>query len=55
MIKQTTYEDSGVNIKLGNDVSKILYNAAKETWNNRKGKLGELVVEMTVVPERVRV
>lgn len=40
----TTYADSGVNIELGDDVSKILYNAAKETWKNRKGKLGELIV-----------
>jgi phosphoribosylformylglycinamidine cyclo-ligase len=39
-----TYKDAGVNIDLGDDVSKILYNAAKQTWNNRKGKLGELVV-----------
>ncbi len=41
---ETTYAASGVNIELGDDVSKILYNAAKETWNNRKGKLGELIV-----------
>ena len=39
-----TYEDAGVNIELGDDVSKILYNAAKQTWINRKGKLGELIV-----------
>jgi phosphoribosylformylglycinamidine cyclo-ligase len=39
-----TYADSGVNIELGDDVSKILYNAAKQTWINRKGKLGELIV-----------
>ena len=39
-----TYADSGVNIELGDDVSKVLYNAAKETWNNRDGKLGELIV-----------
>ncbi len=38
------YTSSGVSIELGDDVSKILYNAAKETWNNRKGKLGELIV-----------
>ncbi len=44
MAKQTTYADSGVNIDLGDDVSKILYNAAKQTWNNRKGKLGEVIV-----------
>lgn len=40
----TTYADSGVNIELGDDVSRILYNAAKQTWENRKGTLGELVV-----------
>ena len=40
----TTYSDAGVNIELGEDVSKILYNAAKQTWNNRKGRLGELIV-----------
>lgn len=39
-----TYSDSGVNIDLGDDVSKILYNAAKQTWINRKGRLGELIV-----------
>jgi len=44
MPKQTTYADSGVNIDLGDDVSKILYNAAKQTWDNRKGKLGEVIV-----------
>ncbi len=44
MAKQITYADSGVNIDLGDDVSKILYNAAKQTWDNRKGKLGEVIV-----------
>ena len=44
MAKPITYADSGVNIELGDDVSKILYNAAKQTWDNRKGKLGELIV-----------
>ena len=38
------YSDSGVNIDLGDDVSKILYNAAKETWKNRDKKFGELIV-----------
>ena len=37
------YKDSGVNIELGDDASKILYNAAKLTWENRKGCLGEIV------------
>ncbi len=40
----TTYADSGVNIELGDDVSKILYNAAKQTWQNRKGQLGEVII-----------
>jgi phosphoribosylformylglycinamidine cyclo-ligase len=44
MKKEMTYADSGVDIELGDDVSKILYNAAKETWINRKGKLGEVIV-----------
>lgn len=38
------YKDAGVNIELGDDASKILYNAAKQTWENRKGRLGELIV-----------
>ena len=42
--KMTTYEDAGVNVDLGNEVSQILYNAAKVTWANRKGRLGELIV-----------
>ncbi|MFH1400519.1 MAG: hypothetical protein ABIH41_03290 [Nanoarchaeota archaeon] len=41
---QTTYASSGVNIDLGDDVSKILYNAAKQTWANRKGRLGDVIV-----------
>ncbi|MFA6528501.1 MAG: hypothetical protein WCT46_03090, partial [Candidatus Gracilibacteria bacterium] len=39
----TTYSDSGVNIELGDDSSKIMYEAAKATWENRKGKIGEVV------------
>ncbi len=44
MSKGNTYADAGVNIELGDDVSKIMYNAAKQTWDNRKGELGELIV-----------
>lgn len=44
MKKSSTYADAGVNIELGDDVSEILYNAAKQTWDNRKGRLGELIV-----------
>ena len=42
--KGINYADSGVNIELGDDVSKVLYNASKETWKNREGRLGELIV-----------
>jgi phosphoribosylformylglycinamidine cyclo-ligase len=37
------YKSSGVNIELGSVASKILYEAAKQTWMNRKGKLGKVV------------
>jgi phosphoribosylaminoimidazole (AIR) synthetase len=37
------YSDAGVNIELGDDASKVLYNAAKLTWENRKGRLGEVL------------
>lgn len=35
------YKKAGVNIKLGDQASKILYQAAKKTWQNRKG-LGKI-------------
>ncbi len=38
------YKKSGVNIKLGDDASKVLYQAAKQTFKNRKGDIGELIV-----------
>lgn len=41
MNQKITYKDAGVNINLGNEASKILYNASKLTWQNRKGKFGE--------------
>ena len=44
MKKETTYASAGVNLELGDDASKILYNAAKQTWMNRKGRLGEVIV-----------
>ena len=37
-----TYADAGVDVELGNEASKVLYNAAKLTWDNRKG-LGEVI------------
>ena len=39
----TTYDSAGVSQKLGDDASKVLYEAAQLTWENRKGKLGEIV------------
>lgn len=38
-----TYKDSGVDIKLGDDASKVLYEASKATWENRKEKVGEII------------
>lgn len=45
MVKQTqtTYADSGVNNEAKGDISKVLYEASKLTWENRKGRLGEVV------------
>jgi len=39
----TVYSDAGVNIDLGDEASKILYEASKLTWENRKGKFGEVL------------
>lgn len=38
------YKKAGVNIELGDDASKILYEAAKKTFDNRKGNIGELII-----------
>lgn len=43
MPRNLDYKSSGVNIELGDDASRVLYEAAKLTWNNRKGRLGEVV------------
>ncbi|MEM4625580.1 MAG: AIR synthase-related protein [Candidatus Pacearchaeota archaeon] len=37
------YKDSGVNTLLGDEVSRIFYNAAKVTWKNRKNMFGEII------------
>lgn len=41
----TTYEESGVNIKLGDKCSAIAYQAAKRTFIGRKGMIGEPVLD----------
>ena len=38
-----SYKKSGVNIRLGDKASQILYGAASQTWVNRAGRLGEVV------------
>ncbi|MBW2978197.1 hypothetical protein KY331_05095 [Candidatus Woesearchaeota archaeon] len=38
------YAKAGVNLKLGDDASKILYEAAKKTFENRKDNIGEIIV-----------
>lgn len=38
------YAQSGVNIELGDQASKILYQAAKLTFDNRKDNIGEIIV-----------
>lgn len=40
----TTYEESGVNIRRGDECSMIAYNAAKATFGMRKGMIGEPVI-----------
>ncbi len=42
--QMTSYKQAGVNLDLGNTVSEILYNASKETWKNRAGKIGEVII-----------
>lgn len=42
--QKITYADAGVDTKEGDEVSKILYNASKKTWKNRKGKFGEVLL-----------
>ncbi|MBN2467762.1 MAG: hypothetical protein JXD19_06385 [Deltaproteobacteria bacterium] len=39
----TGYQHAGVNIRLGDEASRILYEAARQTWSNRSGRLGEVI------------
>ena len=39
-----TYKDSGVDIELGDECSSIAYQAAKETFAAREGRIGKPVV-----------
>ncbi|MBT4440900.1 hypothetical protein HOC98_02225 [archaeon] len=40
----TDYDDAGVDVALGDEVSKMLYAASKLTWQNRAGRFGEIQV-----------
>lgn len=42
----TTYASAGVDRALGDLASEMLYEAAKATWKNRQGKLGEVIVPL---------
>ncbi len=39
-----TYQTSGVALSLGDEASRILYQAARKTWKNRHDQLGEVLV-----------
>ena len=39
-----SYAEAGVNVSLGDQASRILYDAARETWSSRQGRLGEVLV-----------
>jgi phosphoribosylformylglycinamidine cyclo-ligase len=39
-----TYSDVGVDVAIEAKAARILYEASKQTWINRRGKLGEVVV-----------
>lgn len=39
----TTYQAAGVDIHLGDEASRILYEAARRTWANRAGRFGEVI------------
>ena len=40
----STYAESGVDVDTEAKVSRLMYEAAKQTWANRQGTLGEVIV-----------
>lgn len=42
-MQEINYKNSGVDIELGDVASKILYEASKQTWENREGKIGAII------------
>lgn len=43
--KKLTYKDAGVDVYLGDECSKIMYDACKKTWKNRSGRIGDVKAE----------
>lgn len=41
-MSEDPYTAAGVNTELGNDMSKVMYEAAKQTWDNREGRYGTM-------------
>lgn len=44
MAEGVTYKDAGVDNDAKKAVSKILFDASRQTWQNRKGRIGEIIV-----------
>ena len=40
----TTYAEAGVNLDLGDAASRLLYSAARHTWEQRRGRFGEIII-----------
>ncbi len=41
-MSQLDYESTGVNVERGDEASNILFEAAKLTWSNRSGRIGDI-------------
>ena len=39
-----TYAEAGVNLDLGDAASQLLYRAARQTWEQRQGRFGEVII-----------
>ncbi len=40
----TTYAEAGVSLDLGDAASRLLYSAARHTWEQRRGRFGEIII-----------
>jgi phosphoribosylformylglycinamidine cyclo-ligase len=39
-----TYAEAGVHLDLGDTASRLLYNAARHTWEQRQGRFGDIII-----------